>query len=110
MYIRDFEGNFVLTKSMCSVDVGEALGFNHALQWVVDLRLDGMNFSLDSKVVVDAFNGASNDDTNFGSIIIHCRQLFINYFHNSKVEFSRRQINRVVHQLVKAVMLEASTS
>jgi ribonuclease HI len=51
------------------VDIGEALGPYRALQWVIDLGFDDMNFSLDSKVVVDAFNSGSNNNTEFGSII-----------------------------------------
>jgi hypothetical protein len=34
------------------------------LQWMADLGLDRMDFSLDSKVIVDDFN----DNNDFGSI------------------------------------------
>lgn len=88
-----------------SVDVGEALGLNHALQWVAELRLDGMDFSLNSKAVVDAFNDVDNNSIDFGNIIIHCRQLITNYFHDSKVQFSRRQVNRVAYELAQAAQL-----
>lgn len=81
----------------------------HALQWVAELRLDDMDFSLDSKAVMDAFNDVENNSTDFGNIIILCRQLFTNYFHDSKVKFSRRQVNRVAHELAQATRLETSS-
>jgi len=61
-----------------------------ALQWVADMGFDDMNFTLDLKVMVDAFNGGRNDITEFESIIQHCRQLFGNSFHNSMIQFSWR--------------------
>ena len=78
------------------------------LQWLADLRLDDMYFSLKSKVVVDAFNGASDDHTNFCSIISYRRQLFRNNFHNSKVEFSKRPTNSNVHELAQVSLLKVS--
>lgn len=74
MCTLDADGCYVLAKTtwffqLCSVDIGEALGPYQALQWVIDLGFDDMNFSLDSKVVVGAFNSGSNNNTEFGSII-----------------------------------------
>ena len=40
------------------------------------MGFDNVDFILDSKTVVDAFNGRSNNIIEFGSIIQTCRQLF----------------------------------
>lgn len=88
--------------------MGEALGLDHAIQWVAALHLDGVDFCLDSKVVVDEFHGVVNHATDLGSIVSHCRQMFTNFFHDSKVEYCRRQANKVVHELAHAALLEAS--
>lgn len=61
MYIRDAEGCFVLANTtwfspLCSVEIGEALGLFNTWQWLANLGFDNMDFSLDSKVVVDAIN------------------------------------------------------
>jgi len=85
----------------CSVEVGEALGLYHALIWTVDLRLDNMDFTLDSKLVVDAFIGDGNYITEFNSIVQSSMQMFSLYFQNSMIEFSRRQANGVAHVLAK---------
>jgi hypothetical protein len=71
--------------------------------------LDGVDFCLDSKIVVDAFHGAANTITDLGNIVVNCRQLFTSSFHDSKVEFSRRQANRVAHELAKVALLDAGS-
>jgi len=45
-----------LQHCTCSVDIGKALRLCDALQWVADLGMDNGDFSLDSKLVVDAVN------------------------------------------------------
>lgn len=49
MCIRDDEDSHVLAKTMwlsplCSVDVGDALGLYHAIEWIHDLQLANMDF------------------------------------------------------------------
>jgi len=78
------------------------------LYWVVDLGFDITHFSLDSKIVVIAFNG-DNNNNEFDNIIRHCRQLFNNLFKNSTVELNRRQANEVAHELGRAAALEANS-
>jgi len=75
------------------VDVGEVLPPSQVMQWVADLGFDNTDFSFDTKIVVDAFNGDNNNNNEFDNIIHHCRQLFSPSFNNFKVEFSRRQAN-----------------
>jgi ribonuclease HI len=94
---------------LCAVEVGEALGLCEALQWVMALGLHNMDFSLDSKLVVDPVNSSASNYSDFGYVISHCRQLLNNYLHNSKIEFSRRQANGVANALAKAALLDASS-
>jgi hypothetical protein len=47
MCIRYSDGGFVLARttwffSLCSVDLGEAMGLYQSLQWVAELGFDGM--------------------------------------------------------------------
>jgi hypothetical protein len=72
---------------------------------MADLGLDMMNFSLDSKVIVDAFN----DNNDFGSIICHCKHLLRDSFNNSTLEFSRRQANGIANELAQGAPSEASS-
>jgi len=111
--IHDDEGVFILAKSIplpfrYSVNVGEALGLYHALEWLSDMRFDNVDFALDSKITMDAFNHPSPDVIEFGLIISACRRLFSSQFTNSKVEFTRRQANEVAHVLARAATLLAS--
>ena len=71
-------------SQLCSVDVDEALRLSQDLQWVADLGFDNTNFSLDSNIVVEVFNGENNNNNEFGNIIHRCRQLFSTSF-NFKV-------------------------
>lgn len=88
----------------CSVDIGKALRLCHALQWVVDLGMDNVDFSLDSKLVVDVVNGNNSSNTDFGSIIKYCHRLLSNHFTNSK--FTRMQANGTTHELGETTPLE----
>jgi len=107
MCLRNEEGRFIRGKTMWfspvySVDVGEALGLFYAIRWAHELRLQNVNFEVDSKRVADYFNRSNRDITEFGNIM-DCN---IHYCHsnleNSHVEFIRRQANSVAHELAKA--------
>lgn len=54
-----------------SMEVGETLRLCEALQWVTNVGLDDMDFSLDLKHVVYAVNSNNSNNTNFGSFISH---------------------------------------
>lgn len=75
---------------LCLVDIGKALRLCRALQWVADLSMDNVDFSLDSKLVVDVVNNNNSSNTDFGSIIKYCHRLLSTHFTNSKVKFNRR--------------------
>jgi len=66
------------------VDVGKVVGLQASLQWV-------------------------SDSSEFSCIISACRQLLKNSFHNSYIEFNRRQVNGVAHELVQAAPLNPSS-
>ncbi|XP_039687804.1 uncharacterized protein [Medicago truncatula] len=81
----------------CSVDLGEALALNHAIQWIHELQLSNVDFEVDSKRVADYFNKGRGDVTEFGSIMDNSLNFCNDYLTNSHVEFIRRQENEVAH-------------
>jgi hypothetical protein len=113
MCIRDEDGCFVRAKTMwhtplCSVDIGEALGLHHIIRWVHELQLQNVDFEVDSKRVADYFNQGNGDFTEFGVIMDSNRHYCSLYLQNSRVEFSKRQVNGVAHELAKAALSESS--
>jgi len=84
------------------VDIAESQGRFHVLQRDADLGFDNMDFILDSKTVVNAFDGGNNNITEFVSIIQNCRQLYSIFFHNFMVDFKLRQVNGIVYALINA--------
>lgn len=87
---------------LCSIDVGEVLGLYPAIQWKHDLRLPNVDFEVDSKRVVDYFN-RSNDDITEYDIIMDINIYYCSlYLTNSRVGFTRKQANEVVHELTNA--------
>jgi len=74
MCIRNEEGCFLRAKTMwfspvCSIDVGEASGLYYAIRSVHELRLQNVDFEVDSKRVADYFNRSNGDITEFGIIM-----------------------------------------
>jgi len=88
--------------------VGEALGLFHAIQWTSDMRMENIDFEVDSKVTKDAFSYRREDISEFGNIVSASRSLFNSKFSNSWVEFVRRQTNAVAHNLAREATLLAS--
>jgi ribonuclease HI len=113
MCIRDTDGTFVLAKTLhfsprCSVPLGEAMGLFFAVHWLRDLRLDHVDFALDSQIVTHAFHRQRLDITEFGQLMSATRGLFTSSFTNSRVEFNRRQANEVAHVLARVAPFSAS--
>jgi hypothetical protein len=111
--IRESDGSIVLAKTVTHpcflpVEVGEALGLHLALQWLIDMQFDNVDFETDFKLTADAFLSDRNDTSEFGCIISSCRSLFSAFFSNSRVEFVRRQANGVAHALAREATLLAS--
>lgn len=83
------------------LDLGEALGLYHAIQWVHDLQLAKVDFEVDSKRVADYFKRGSGDLTEFGTIM-KCSIHYCNlHLENSHVEFIRMQVNVVANALAE---------
>ncbi|AES76948.2 hypothetical protein MTR_6g089560 [Medicago truncatula] len=79
--LRDDEGTFVLAKivnfeGVYSVEVGEALGLFHAIQWLSDMQMDNIDFEVDSKIRKDAFTARRDDISEFGHIVEASRSMF----------------------------------
>jgi len=54
---------------------------------------------MDCKITYDAFHSQKDNISEFGHIISACQSLFSTHFTNSRVEFSRRQVNAAAHAL-----------
>jgi len=109
MCIRDEDGAFVLARTecfapLCDIEVREAIGLHTTLDWISNQQFDNVNFVLDCKKIVDCVNSSLDDSIEFGCIITACKQLLADRFQNSHVEFSRRQANRVAHELAQATL------
>jgi len=48
---------------VCNVDLVEGLGLPRAINWIYDLHFDYVDFALDSKTMVNAFNKDREDAT-----------------------------------------------
>jgi len=72
MYLRK-QGTFPHNSL---VTLEKPWGCFHAIQWLVDMKFDNVDFVTDSKVTTDAFNSPRHDLTEFGYIITACWNLF----------------------------------
>jgi hypothetical protein len=104
MCICDEGEVFVLAKViplpvMHNVIVGKVVGLYHALGGLSDIRFDNVDFGLDSKSTMDAFNNPRPNIFEFGLIISACRSLFHLKFTNSKIRFNRRQATLLTRSL-----------
>jgi len=111
--IRDEGGVFVLARTISffgvyPVDIGEAMGLYHALQWASDMHLDNIDFEVDFKTTKDALYSGREDITEFGNIITTSWSLLSSKFTNSQGEFVRRQANVVAHTLAGEATFLAS--
>lgn len=59
---------------------------------------------LNSKCVVDSFNSNKLDESDFCAITEDCKYFFSPFFTNSTIKFIKRQVNEVVHNLVRVAM------
>jgi len=97
---------FVIAKTdcfspLCEVDIGGVVRLHTTLNWIANLQYDNVDFALDSKKVADQFRSGIEDNSEFRCIITACKNLFHNRYQNSHVEFNRRQVNGVAHELAK---------
>lgn len=83
--LRDESGVFVLAKTISfygvnSIDIGEALGLYHALQWMSDMQLDNMDFEVDCKNTRDVIYSCREDFSVLGIIITASQSLLSSKF------------------------------
>jgi hypothetical protein len=88
--------------------VGEVVGLHTTLDWIFNQQFDNVDFVLDCKKVADCVNSSLDDSSKFGCIITACKRLLVYRFQNSHVEFSRRQANKVAHELAQAALSNPS--
>jgi hypothetical protein len=86
-------------------DVGEALDLYYAITRVNHLRLQNVDFRLDSKKVVDNFHRVRHDIIEFESILKACKIYCNLHLQNSHVKFSRMQANEVPHAIAQVAAL-----
>jgi len=55
-----------------SVEVDEAFGLYHALEWWSDMQFDHIDLEVDSKITNNAFHSNRVDILEFGHIIYMC--------------------------------------
>lgn len=107
MCLRDDVGGFVLAKTawfspLYDVDVGEVVvAYNSWIYGWRTFQFDNVDFVLDSKKVVDSFRTCVDNNGEFGCIMQARKWLFQINFQNSHAKLSRRQINRITHELVQ---------
>jgi ribonuclease HI len=84
----------------------EALGIREALTWVQNKYGAATSIEVESDCLqaVQAINSRHANNTEFGSIIVMCRNLLF-LRNNCKVSYVRRQANQVAHSLAQAAHL-----
>jgi ribonuclease HI len=87
----------------------EALGIREALTWIQHEYGAAITIEVESDCLqaVQAINSRHKNNTEFGNIIVMCRNL-LSLNNNCKVSYVRRQVNRVVHDLAQATCFIAS--
>ncbi|XP_073042037.1 uncharacterized protein [Primulina eburnea] len=105
MVLRDCTGSFISARinalpGLVEIKEAEAMSFKEALSWVEDMDLQEIIFESDSKVVIDAVNSLRKDDSEFGALISACR-VILRQRPSYKVCFTRRQANKVAHNLAR---------
>jgi hypothetical protein len=63
------------------------------------MQFYNVDFETDSKTIHDVFHSCKEDVSEFGHIFLALQSLFTNHFTISRIEFTRRQTNEVVHAL-----------
>jgi hypothetical protein len=61
------------------------VGLLHAINWVHALQLEGVDFVLDSKKVVDYFHKGQSDATEFGDVLKEFKRVFNLYSLRPKI-------------------------
>ncbi|MCH79557.1 retrotransposon protein [Trifolium medium] len=110
--VRDDAGRFV--KAMTShfvgtpeVQEGEVQGLLVTLKWLQQLQINGIEIEMNCLNVVQHLAKKIVNYTDFGSIIEKCKNV-LNLIQNCKVNYVRRQANRVTQELAQVARSYAS--
>lgn len=85
-------------SAILQVREGEAMALLSALEWVEQLGMTNVIFEMDGKVVLDNILQSSDEQTEFGSIINHCKEL-LQRNSTCSISFIRRTANGDTHLL-----------
>lgn len=105
MVIREQKGDFIEGRTMTfqqSADVFEAecIGLKEALSWVLNREEKKAIVESDSLLAVDAINGQRENVLEVGHIIDQCKSMLL-LMPDVKVQYIRRQANKVAHGLAR---------
>lgn len=78
-----------------------------ALSWIIEMQFDKCIVETDSKLLVQACNGAM-DDSFFGTLVDDCVQLS-KHINHVLIQFVYRYVNRVAHELARATYFMSDT-
>ncbi|XP_073308286.1 uncharacterized protein [Primulina huaijiensis] len=112
MVLRDFTSSFISARTnalpgLVGIKEAEAMASKEALSWVdEDMGLQEVIFESDSKVVINAINSQSEDDSEFGILISACR-VILRQLPSYKICFTRRQANKITHNLARVSCFHA---
>ena len=103
--LRNAQGQFVCCFTKCfngllNAKEAKAIGMREAVLWVRQQGVQQVIFETDAKSTVDALNNKKTDNSEFGSIISECRDLF-NQMLRFKYNFIRREANVIAHSLAR---------
>lgn len=87
---------------------GEALALLSAMQWASTMFVYNIIVKMDCKSIVDNIQQAKIEHTEFGSIVLQCKQL-LSSLYNSRIEFVKKQANTIAHKLVRMVVFLTSS-
>ncbi|XP_073272537.1 uncharacterized protein [Primulina huaijiensis] len=114
MVFRGSDGLFILAKTnvfigRVGIKDAEAMAFKEVLSWVEGMNVQNVIFESDSKIFVEAITVEIEDDSEFGTIISECREV-LRQRPLFSVYFTRRQANKVAHNLARASYFYARPS
>jgi ribonuclease HI len=89
--------------------LGEALGLNDAITMVENLRVSRVIFEMDSMIVVNAVKKEAAVRRNWGFIVLRCVN-FLKSNPNSSIKWTKRDNNRVAHELAKWALRQPNSN
>lgn len=88
-----------------TIKEGEAYGIWLTINWTKELNIPNVIFEMNCKTVVDDINSTKKDASEYGSIILDCKNNLLILPQPNNVVFVKRQVNMVAHSLVRVALL-----